>query len=190
MALRKNLNLHLIWEFVPSLGMYWITNFFHLLALLQSSGWSEDFKSNFSWFTKSQLNLFTSTSLKNEKPKKVESFSPVIMKTSSVEVKIVDNNKVKSYSDPNNLLNKLKNKVSILKNSSSLEEKKNLVDNKAQINIVPKGIVSKPKTPPPPPPSRYSGSEQTEKSALLSADNESDPGDEIPKTGFDFLDNW
>uniref|UniRef100_A0A1B6CAI6 DUF4706 domain-containing protein n=1 Tax=Clastoptera arizonana TaxID=38151 RepID=A0A1B6CAI6_9HEMI len=150
----------------------------------------EDFKNNFSWFTKSQLNLFTNINVRNEKLKKMESFSSSTVsptKTSMIDVSL-NESKSKSQSDPSKLLNKLKSKVYILKSSTISDEKRNLIDNKLPVNILSKGTVSKPKTPPPPPPMRCS--EQTEKSALLSSDIELNFGDNIPKTGFDFLDNW
>lgn len=164
-----------------------------------ASDWTECTAAQFSWFTKSQLNLFSDPHLRNEKPKspikKIDSFSPIAAKNLVIENIVIDSCNSKTarpqssvLAESNNLLNRLKNKVTNLKIPSSGEEKQSLVDNKIQISVVSKGPVSKPKTPPPPPPVKHGSF--TEKKALLSTDNESDLGDDIPKTGFDFLDNW
>lgn len=170
-----------------------------------ASDWNESAAAattQFSWFTKSQLNLFSDPNLRNEKRKspikKTDSFSPIVAKNLVVDNIVIDSgssskarpqSSSSSLSESNNLLNKLKNKVTNLKIPSSGEEKRSLVENKIQISVVSKGPISKPKTPPPPPPVKH-GSSFTEKKALLSTDSESDLGDDIPKTGFDFLDNW
>lgn len=93
---------------------------------------------------------------------------------------------VESKTKESNLFNKIKNKVIQLKIPSSIEEKQSLVESKVNAPVVLKSVLSKPKTPPPPPPTKQI---MSEKKALLSVDNDSDP-DDIPKTGFDFLDNW
>ncbi|XP_075226058.1 uncharacterized protein LOC142327081 isoform X3 [Lycorma delicatula] len=148
--------------------------------------WKDNASSDFSWFTKSQLNLFTVSGLRGEKMKtpvkRPEVFSPAMMRlegVTSVETKTKNQNE-------SNLLNKLKNKVPVLKNSSN-EEKQSLVENRSQVNLTSKSTISKPKTPPPPPPNK--SNIHTERRALLSTDNESDHSEDIPKTGFDFLDN-
>lgn len=92
---------------------------------------------------------------------------------------------VENKTKENNFLNKIKNKVVNLKIPSTVEEKQSLMETKPQGTVI-KTHLSKPKTPPPPPPSKQV---LMEKKALLSGDAESDP-DDIPKTGFDFLDNW
>lgn len=145
------------------------------------------------------MNLFSDPNLRKKKPKspikKIDSFSPIVAKNLVIENIVIDSGNSKAarpqssvLAESNNLLNRLKNKVTNLKIPSSGEEKQSLVENKIQISVVGKGPISKPKTPPPPPPVKHGSF--TEKKALLSTDNESDLGDDIPKTGFDFLDNW
>lgn len=136
--------------------------------------------SNFSWFTKSQLNLFSDAILVGPKTPSKKTEVPTNLSNNSSQDKPITENKTKE----NNLLNKIKNKVTNLKIPASSEEKQNLVEGK-QVTAVVKSL-SKPKTPPPPPPSKPGLSE---KKCLLSVDYESDH-DDIPKTGFDFLDNW
>lgn len=134
----------------------------------------------FSWFTKSQLDLFTEVSHKTPKTpsKKVEILYNI--NNNPTQEPVIIENKTKE----SNLLNKIKNKVTNLKIPSTFEEKQSLVEAKSQVTVMKS--LAKPKTPPPPPPTKQV---LTEKKALLAADIESDP-DDIPKTGFDFLDNW
>jgi len=132
----------------------------------------------FSWFTRSQLDLFTDISFKT--PKTPSKKSEIIINTNNnppQESMIIENKTKES-----NLLNKPKNKVTNLKIPSTFEEKQSLMEAKPQVSVIKS--LAKPKTPPPPPPTKQV---LTEKKALLEAD-ESDP--DIPKTGFDFLDNW
>lgn len=140
--------------------------------------------SKFSWFTRSQLNLFKDISLEEPKipVKKKEVLPTHSIKKIPESVGLVIESKTKE----NNLFNKIKNKVIHLKIPSSIEEKQSLVESKMNAPVVLKSVLSKPKTPPPPPPTKQI---MSEKKALLSVDNDSDP-DDIPKTGFDFLDNW
>lgn len=164
----------------------------------------------FSWFTKSQLNLFTEDTLKFSKIplKKIDTLSS---NNNLCQNPLIVGNKTKET----NFLNKIKNKVTNLKIPSTIEEKQSLMESKSQ-GYVGKALLSKPKTPPPPPPSKQV---VMEKKALLSVDNESDPdevaesktppafpfnkqmfldktallsvdNESVPKTGFDFLDNW
>uniref|UniRef100_A0A1B6LQ57 DUF4706 domain-containing protein n=2 Tax=Graphocephala atropunctata TaxID=36148 RepID=A0A1B6LQ57_9HEMI len=135
----------------------------------------------FSWFTRSQLNLFTDVALKGPKTPAKKTETLTAANNPPPQEPVVVENKTKE----NNLLNKIKNKVTNLKIPSTVEEKQSLVETKQQVTVM-KSVLSKPKTPPPPPPTKQTLSE---KKALLYVDNESDP-DDIPKTGFDFLDNW
>lgn len=110
--------------------------------------------STFSWFTRSQLNLFTHINVKPDKARtplrKSEILSP-LKKTKNAPI-------VKGP--------EISNKTH--KSKAIKDEKKG---------------VAKPKTPPPPPPAKLV---PAEKKGLL----EDSHGDDIPKTGFDFLDNW
>lgn len=116
--------------------------------------------SNFSWFTRSQLNLFTHINVKPEKNKtpmkKSDVLSP-LKKTKNIAPK------------PSENANKH------VKNKGSRDDKTEKICSKG---------VAKPKTPPPPPPAKLSVVEQK---GLLEHGQQ---GDDIPKTGFDFLDNW
>uniref|UniRef100_A0A1B6K293 DUF4706 domain-containing protein n=1 Tax=Homalodisca liturata TaxID=320908 RepID=A0A1B6K293_9HEMI len=138
-------------------------------------------ESQFSWFTRSQLNLFTDVALKGPRTPAKKTETVTVVNNTPPQEPVVIENKTKE----NNLLNKIKNKVTNLKIPSTVEEKQSLVESKSQVTVM-KSVLSKPKTPPPPPPTKQTLSE---KKALLCIDNESDP-DDIPKTGFDFLDNW
>uniref|UniRef100_A0A146KQP5 DUF4706 domain-containing protein n=1 Tax=Lygus hesperus TaxID=30085 RepID=A0A146KQP5_LYGHE len=122
--------------------------------------------SNFSWFTKSQLDLFTLIDVKpaliKTPVKKVEVLSPLKRGKDTVDNKDLG------------IVNRIKLKVM---KSPPIDEHKN--DTKQHSKTLPK-----PRMPPPPPPPKRMNSEN---SALLSG---STSQDDIPKTGFDFLDNW
>ncbi|XP_039275297.1 uncharacterized protein C1orf198 homolog [Nilaparvata lugens] len=160
--------------------------------------------SKFSWFTRSQLNLFTVDSLRAaDKPAKAtpaKKQPQQQQETTTSQVPIVVQQELakecarikQSQQENTNLLNKIKSKVPIglLKPAAANEEKQSLVDSSKQQSTAPPSAakILKPKTPPPPPPPTVN-----EKRGLLAAaavDVESDHSDDIPKTGFDFLDNW
>ncbi|KAL1123384.1 hypothetical protein AAG570_002466 [Ranatra chinensis] len=133
------------------------------------SSWSVEPLSQFSWFTKSQLNL-CSYFKQQEKPKTPnkrtpEVLSPVRKSTSEIEPTVA---KIQQPNVENtNIFGKLKSKVM---KSSTGDDKQCLVESRAHpVTIVPKTIV--------------------ECKSLL-AHEASDHTDDIPKTGFDFLDNW
>lgn len=75
------------------------------------------------------------------------------------------------------------------KTKSSLFGSKNTEEKISKVQSAShKNTVLKPKTPPPPPPPKLSVAPITDSDAV---DGESDDkGNDIPKTGFDFLDNW
>lgn len=92
-------------------------------------------------------------------------------------------------SEPNNLFGRLKNRqrsedrqplVPVESNALVVRAKP---DSSLHAPVHPTSRLAKPKTPPPPPPTAAT---ITESLSLLSHDEV----DSIPKTGFDFLDNW
>lgn len=117
-----------------------------------------------SWFTKSQLDLFNQNQSNLERPS--------------------------THNAASETTNKLEQSKSVTYIQTVVTNRENEISgDKLNTGKVPKSsAVLKPKIPPPPPPS---------KNRTASAEVESDDGSmmvsnatDIPRTGFDFLDNW
>lgn len=122
----------------------------------------------YSWFTKSQLNLYSKIDVMGYPD------SGIICRSDADQVskETVCKDKELKTTSVNGSLHKSKNSISSTKTN---DEKP-----KSQ-----KGVL-KPKTPPPPPPPKISAAPVMEDFPKESDDSPND----IPKTGFDFLDNW
>nr|XP_018918237.1 PREDICTED: uncharacterized protein LOC109044775 [Bemisia tabaci] len=153
-----------------------------------------------SCLSKSQQNLSCAVNLQVLKPLTIIR-SPIKKKESTkqpsinVESTILETKQSTKPAVENvGFLNKIKSKVCTQRMSAAADEERELLcDSKTQICIVPKGSVLKPKNPPPPPPT--SKTNYDEESALFSSFENlnisiSSTDCKIPKTGFDFLDNW
>lgn len=132
-------------------------------------------KGGFSWFTRSQLDLC----------KNIES---VREHFSANECKTIVKRLGSKEQQDNKLINKIKSNT-LFKSLLPVEDKSKVVKND---KIKPKG------PPPPPPPTQMvSIPKQSIRDSPINVynDNNNDDGDDdddadIPKTGFDFLDNW
>lgn len=116
-----------------------------------------------SWFTKSQLDLFSKNQCNVERPS--------IHNVNSETVNEVEQSK----------------KV-ICNETLDTNKGKEISGDKMSVSKVQKPSVLKPRIPPPPPPFKNRTSttevESSDDSSIVSASTD------IPRTGFDFLDNW
>lgn len=128
----------------------------------------------FSWFTRSQLDLCKHVDSVRENFYANECKTTVVKRTGN-----------KDQQD-NKLINKIKSNV-LFKSLTQTEDKTKVVKND---RTKPKG------PPPPPPPPQVSNPKPipthdfTTKVYNFNNDHDDDDDADIPKTGFDFLDNW
>lgn len=115
-----------------------------------------------SWFTKSQLDLF------NQNP--------------------INRERASAPSGNSESMRKMEQSKKVIRNQMETNREKDNSIEKTNTSKIQKSSVLKPRIPPPPPPS---------KNRVLNAEMESSDDSsavssatDIPKTGFDFLDNW